>query len=173
MQLRYEAGSGSTAFEHEGNKVGLTFRFTQALRDDWYWGGDARQSHGNINYSSASRGEKGGNADVLTEVRITGGKDYPLGSQLLAPYFGLGFRKLSTDLKGLTSTGDEGYRRRSQYVYLPLGLTHRAQLVPRPGFRPASNTTCCLTAASSPSCPTPTRPPTIRSTASATAMACA
>lgn len=130
MQLRYDAGSGSTAFEHAGNKVGLMFRFTQALSNNWYWGGDARQSHGNINYSSASRGEKGGNADVLSEVRITGGKDYPLGAQLLAPYFGIGYRKLSTDLRGLTTTGDEGYRRRSQYVYLPLGLTHRLQLGP-------------------------------------------
>jgi hypothetical protein len=128
MSLQYEAGSGSSAFEHEGNKVGLLFRFTQALSDNWYWGGEARQSHGNINYSSASRGDKGGNPDIVTEVRITGGKDYPVGSQLLAPYFGLGFRKLSTDLRGLTSTGDEGYQRRSQYVYLPLGLTHRLQL---------------------------------------------
>ena len=129
MGLRYAAGSGSNAFEHEGNKVGLLFRFTQALDDDWYWGADARHSHGNINYSSTSQGNKGGNADVLSEVRITGGKDYPVSArQLLAPYFGLGFRRLSTDLRGLTSTGDEKYRRRSQYVYLPLGLTHRLQL---------------------------------------------
>ena len=128
MSLRYEAGTGSNAFQHEGNKVGLLARFTQALADDWYWSGEARQSHGNISYSSTSRGSKGGNADVLSEIRITGGKDYPLGTQLLAPYFGLGYRKLSTDLRGLTTTGDEGYRRRTQYVYLPLGLTHRLQL---------------------------------------------
>ncbi len=128
MNLRHEAGSGSTGYGYEGNKVGLVGRFTQALPDNWYWGADARQSHGNINYSSASRGSKGGNPDVLTEARITAGKDYPLGSQLLAPYFGLGYRELSTDLRGLTSTGDTGYRRRSQYVYLPLGLTHRLPL---------------------------------------------
>ena len=128
MSQRYEAGSGTAAYSQAGNKVGLLFRFTQALDHNWYWGADARQSHGNINYSSVSRGDKGGNAEVLTEVRITGGKDYPLGTQLLAPYFGLGYRELRTDLRGLTSTGDEGYRRRSQYVYLPLGLTHRLQL---------------------------------------------
>ncbi|MFN4360846.1 MAG: hypothetical protein ACK4F4_09005 [Hylemonella sp.] len=130
MSLRYEAGSGSERFTEQGNKIGLMGRFTQALPDQWFWGAEARQSHGNINYSSASRGIKGGNADVVTEARITGGRDYPLGRQLLAPYFGIGYRKLSTDLRGLTSTGDEGYRRRSQYVYLPLGLTHRLQLGP-------------------------------------------
>lgn len=130
MSLRYEAGTGSTAYSHEGNKVGLVGRFTQALPGQWFWGADGRQSHGNINYSSTSRGDKGGNAEVLTEARITGGRDFPLGAQLLAPYFGLGYRELFTDLRGLTSTGDAGYRRRSQYVYLPLGLTHRLQLHP-------------------------------------------
>ncbi len=128
--LRYEAGSGSAAYGHEGNKVGLVGRFTQALSEQWFWGADAQQSHGNVNYSSTSRGNKGGNAEVLTEARITGGKDYPLGTQLLAPYFGLGYREIVTDLRGLTSTGDTLYRRRSQYVYLPLGLTHRLQLHP-------------------------------------------
>ena len=125
---RYEAGAGSTAYSQDGNKVGIAGRFTQALADDWYWGADARHAFGSVNYSSTSRGNKGGNDEVLTEVRITGGKDYPFGHQLLAPYFGLGYRELSTDLRGLTSTGDEGYRRRSQYVYLPLGLTHRLSL---------------------------------------------
>ncbi len=134
MSLRYQAGSGSSAYSHEGNKVGLAGRFTQALADDWFWGADARQSHGSINYSSVSRGNKGGNMDVLSEVRFTGGKDYPLRAQLLAPYFGLGYRKVHTDLRGLTSTGDEGYRRRSQYVYLPLGLTHRLRLQPEARF---------------------------------------
>ena len=124
----YEAGAGSAAYTQDGNKVGLAGRFTQALADNWYWGADARHAFGNINYKSASRGNKGGNEEVLTEARITGGKDYPIGRQLLAPYFGLGYRDQSTDLRGLTSTGDEGYRRRSQYVYLPLGLTHRLQL---------------------------------------------
>jgi hypothetical protein len=125
MSLRYEAGSGSNFYSHEGNKIGLMGRFTQALADDWFWGGEARQSHGNIAYESASRGNKGGNPDVLSELRLTGGKDYPVGSHLLAPYFGLGYRKVSTDLRGLTTTGDSGYRRRSQYVYLPLGVIHR------------------------------------------------
>lgn len=125
---RYEAGTGSDAYSLKGNKVGIAGRFTQALTDDWYWGADARHAFGSANYSSTGRGNKGGNDEVLTEARITGGKDYPLGRQLLAPYFGLGYRDLSTDLRGLTSTGDEGYRRRSRYIYMPLGLTHRVQL---------------------------------------------
>ncbi|MCA3237866.1 MAG: hypothetical protein ACK5RC_14210 [Curvibacter sp.] len=128
MSLRYDAGSGSNAYSRAGNKIGLMARFNQALADDWFWGGEARQSHGNIAYESTSRGNKGGNPDVLGELRLTGGKDYSVGSQLLAPYFGLGYRKLSSDLRGLTTTGDTGYRRHSQYVYLPLGVTHRIAL---------------------------------------------
>lgn len=123
-----ELNNGAFFMSTEGNKVGIAGSFQQALHDNWFWGADARQAHGNVSYGSASSGSKGSNPDIVTEVRITGGKDHPIGRQVLAPYFGLGYRSLSNDLRGTTTSGAVGYRRLSEYTYVPLGLTHRALL---------------------------------------------
>jgi hypothetical protein len=126
---RYEETlNGAFFMATEGNKVGLNAAFSQALGDDWFWGGDIRQSHGNVSYSSASSGTKGGNPDIITEIRITGGRDRAWGTQVLSPYFGLGYRMLFNDLRGYSTTGAAGYRRISHYTYLPLGVTHRLRL---------------------------------------------
>lgn len=132
---RYEElSSGAFFMSNEGNKVGISGSFTQALGNDWFWGGDARQSHGNVSYTSASSGSKGSNPDIISEVRLTGGRDFQVGNQILAPYFGLGYRTLYNDLRGYTTTGAAGYRRSSQYSYLPLGVTHRARISPEARF---------------------------------------
>lgn len=109
----------------EGKKVGLTGSFTQAYGDNWYWGGDARYATGNTDYSSNGSGEKSANPDSYFDARITLGRDFDMGSQLLSPYAGLGYRYLNNDLRGNTTTGATGYRRTSNYIYLPIGLTHR------------------------------------------------
>lgn len=129
---RYEESAGGAFFmANEGNKIGVTGSFSQTLEQNWFWGADARQAHGNVSYTSASSGSKGGNPDVTTEVRITGGRDHAIGTQLLAPYFGVGYRQLFNDLRGFTTTGAAGYRRISEYVYLPLGVTHRLRVSPQ------------------------------------------
>jgi len=122
----YEEGAGgnSTATQ-SGYKLGFQAAFSQALSQGWFWGGEARQAHGNVSHSSAVNGNKGGNPEVITEARLTLGRDVPVGRQLLAFYSGLGYRTLYTDLRGLTTTGAQGYRRSGQYSYLPLGITHR------------------------------------------------
>jgi len=123
---RYEETSnGSFFMSNEDNKVGIAVSFSQALRDHWFWGGDARHAFGNASYTSASTGSKGNNPDVITEYRLTGGKDYAFGSFVLAPYFGLGQRELSNDMRGYTTTGSAGYRRFRKYTYMPIGITHR------------------------------------------------
>lgn len=132
LSYKYEEISHDAFFmSNEGNKVAITGSFTQTLENDWFWGADARQAHGNVSYTSASSGSKGGNPDVITEIRITGGKDYPIGTQVLAPYFGLGYRNLFNDLRGYSTAGSAGYRRISQYTYVPLGVTHRLRLTPQ------------------------------------------
>lgn len=126
---RYEEVSNGAFFmANEGNKVGIMGSFTQALDNDWFWGADARQAHGNVSYSSAASGSKGGNPDIVTEVRITWGRDFIVGQQVVAPYAGLGYRSLFNDLRGFSTTGAAGYRRVSQYAYLPVGATHRLRL---------------------------------------------
>lgn len=128
---RYEeVTNGAFFMSNEGNKVGIAGSFSQMLENDWFWGADARQAHGNVSYDSAGSGSKGSNPDVITEIRITGGKDYQVGTQVLAPYFGLGYRNLFNDLRGYTTSipSKAGYRRVSHYTYMPLGLTHRMRL---------------------------------------------
>lgn len=129
---RYEEVSNGAFFmANEGNKVGIAGSFNQVLENDWFWGADARQAHGNVSYSSGGSGSKGSNPDIITEIRITGGKDYAVGQQVLAPYFGLGYRNLFNDLRGYSTTGAAGYRRISHYTYIPIGVTHRMRLSPQ------------------------------------------
>lgn len=132
---RYEEVNNGTFFmSNEGNKVGIAGGFSQRLDEDWFWGADARLAHGYVSYSSAGSGSKGSNPDIITEIRITGGKDHYVDSQVLAPYFGLGYRKLFNDLRGYSTSGAAGYRRLSEYYYLPLGITHRLRLSPQARF---------------------------------------
>jgi len=109
----------------EGKKVGLSGSFTQTYEDDWYWGVDGRYVTGNVDYTSAGTGDKSANPDSYVDVRLTAGKDFEVGSQLLSPYAGLGYRYLNNDLRGYSTTGDSGYRRTSNYTYVPIGVTHR------------------------------------------------
>lgn len=126
---RYEETSNGAYFmSNEGNKIGIMGNFSQTLAENWFWGAEARQAFGSVSYNSASSGSKGGNPDVITEIRITGGKDYVVGTQVLAPYFGLGYRSLFNDLRGFSTSGAVGYRRLSEYYYLPLGVTHRLRV---------------------------------------------
>ena len=118
-----EEVNGSFFMSTEGDKIGLTGGFTMAFEGNWYISGDGRYAFGYVNYTGS--GTKGSNPDVLTELRVTAGQDFDLGSYLLSPYAGVGVRSLFNDLRGSTSTGAAGYRRYSSYTYLPLGLTHR------------------------------------------------
>ena len=66
-------------------------------------------------------------------VRMLIGKDvFPRGGYSLTPYLGVGYRYLHDDLRGQSSTGALGYRRTSNYTYLPLGLSMR--LLPGAGW---------------------------------------
>lgn len=126
-----ETSNGGFFMSNNGNKLGLYGAFTKTLAKNWFWGGDLKLSYGLVHYDSASDGHKPDNPDLLTELRFTGGRDFSYDNYLLAPYFGLGHRVLFNDLRGSTSSGAAGYRRLSQYTYLPLGLTLRQPLSSR------------------------------------------
>ncbi|MFN4349398.1 MAG: hypothetical protein ACK4F6_01165 [Hylemonella sp.] len=132
---RYEEDrNGSFLMSLEGKKLGLTGSFTQAYGDNQYWGGDLRYASGNADYTSASTGEKSANPDSYVDARVTFGKDFDVGSQVLSPYTGLGYRYLNSDLRGYSTTGAAGYRRTSHYIYLPVGVTHRFRMGPDARF---------------------------------------
>jgi len=47
---------------------------------------------------------------------------------MYSPFIGIGYRYLFNDLRGYSSSGAIGYRRESNYLYVPIGLTHRFEL---------------------------------------------
>jgi hypothetical protein len=129
----YEVGAQVSNYKYEepglmnnkGNKIGLTGTAAKNLGNDWYVVGDLRFAFGDVDYTGS--GTKSGNPDRLWDMRAIGGKDFAVGSYVLSPYAGFGYRTLFNDFRGTTSTGAIGYRRNSEYLYLPLGVTHRFQ----------------------------------------------
>ena len=107
----------------KGNKVGVAGSFTQALADRWYWSGDLRFAWGD-NHQNGSSSDQGSTPETHADTRLTLGRDFPLGGQMLSSYLGLGYRTLSSDIL----SGSTSYERNSNYIYMPLGLTHRFRI---------------------------------------------
>lgn len=115
----------------EGNKFGIDYTTTLMLDQDqqWFMKITGRYAFGDVNYDSNGTGSSKGEDDWYTDIRALFGKDVDFGSQVLAPFSGLGFRYLDNDGSGVTTTtGHYGYMRSSNYVYLPLGAIHRFSL---------------------------------------------
>lgn len=107
----------------KGVKLGLTGGAVKNIDNAWYVAGDLRFAFGDVYYTGS--GTKTYNPDRLWDLRARGGKDFAAGESVLSPYAGLGYQTLFNDLRGTSSTGAVGYRRNSEYWYLPLGVTHR------------------------------------------------
>lgn len=111
---------------NQGNKLGLDMRFTKVLQEGAYLRGDLRYAFGSVDYSGS--GSASGQQDWYVEGRGLVGKDWVVNDSVLSPYTGLGYRYLFNDARGFTSTGAAGYRRESNYLYLPIGIVHRIAL---------------------------------------------
>ncbi len=83
---------------------------------------DGKFSWGYVDYESEGTGKAEDERDFLLETRLVAGQDLPFKSSLLTPYAGVGYRYLNNDGRGETTTGHNGYRRESMYVYIPMGL---------------------------------------------------
>jgi hypothetical protein len=82
---------------------------------------ETRYSQGLANYSGS--GNVYGDVENLLEVRFT--KKIllsRLNSIFPEFYSGIGYRKYDDDARGLSTLGYRGYRRTSQYIYIPLGI---------------------------------------------------
>ncbi len=113
-------------FMHEtGTKVGLIGTATKALHSGFFGTIDARVAYSTNDYSSPVSGTQSNIPDYLGEIRLLGGKDFVENRFALSPYTGIGYRTLFNDSRGFTSNFSSGYRRDSQYLYLPAGLTSR------------------------------------------------
>lgn len=119
----------------KANKIGIDYTGTYALRPDWperssgwFLRGDLRYASGKGDYDSPTSGSINDRPDWYYEIRGLFGKEYEWDDHTLAPYVGLGYRYLFNDLRGVTSTGNRGYRRESNYYTLPIGIVHRTLL---------------------------------------------
>jgi hypothetical protein len=110
----------------EGERVGTSIAYTFLGRDQVHSRIEARYSYGELDYTGS--GTLADVPDHLFEVRGLAGRDYRVGGVVWAPYAGVGFRYLYNDFRGVTSTGASGYRRRSRYIYVPIGVTLRVRL---------------------------------------------
>ena len=127
----WEVGLQAAGYEYdepffatlEGERIGASGSYTFLGADRWHSRLEARYSYARLDYTGS--GTSHDEPDHLIELRAIAGKDYRAGRIAWAPYVGVGYRYLYADGRGYTSTGAIGYRRRSHYYYLPLGVTLR------------------------------------------------
>jgi hypothetical protein len=115
-----EEVDGSFFMSTTGQKYGLSLTGIKNVGSNVYVVGDIRYATGDVEYESASG--KGDVSDYMYEGRLLIGVEKISDGILLSSFIGLGYRYLFNDLRDL---GSGGYRRESQYVYVPIGLTHR------------------------------------------------
>jgi opacity protein-like surface antigen len=110
----------------EGERVGFVGAYNFTNHNRVYSRIDFRVSYGKLDYESFGTGTSSDIPDWIGEVRAVVGRDYLVGEGFaLSPYLGFGYRYLYNDLRGYSSTGAVGYRRYSEYFYVPIGLTMR------------------------------------------------
>lgn len=109
--------------------VGIDYAGTYAFDNDWFVKADARYAYGSAKYIGS--GTQSNIPYSYYDLRGLFGYDFnftELGGFVLAPYSGIGYRYLFDNQGGPTSTGAASYNRSSNYVYLPIGVTHRMKV---------------------------------------------
>jgi hypothetical protein len=115
-----------------GSRVGAVGAYT-LVRWGIFVKADLRVSAGSLKYQGS--GTQDSVPDSIFEGRVVAGTDFRAGDELVfSPYAGLGYRYLYDDLRGYTQVGSTtfaGYRRYSNYLYAPVGLTARFRVADR------------------------------------------
>jgi hypothetical protein len=108
-----------------GSKLGATASYTKNESSKYpFIRLELRYADSRLKYEGS--GTMNDVPDRNAEVRMLFGKDlFAKGGYSLTPYVGLGYRYLYNDPRGRSSTGAVGYRRISNYTYLPVGLNGR------------------------------------------------
>lgn len=113
----------------QGIKTGIDLRMTRSNENQRvFFRTELRYAAGTVDYSSIKTGSASGEPDWYFEGRLLAGSDHPQAHALFSTYVGLGYRFLFNDGRGLTTTNAAGYRRESNYFYLPLGFTYLSDL---------------------------------------------
>ncbi len=115
-----EEVDGNFFMSTTGQKYGLSLTGIKNISNDIYVIGDIHYATGDVEYKSASG--KGDVSDHMYEARLLLGEERITNGILWSSFIGLGYRFLYNDLRDL---GSGGYRRESQYIYIPIGVTNR------------------------------------------------
>jgi len=115
-----EEVDGDFFMSNTGQKYGLSLTGIKNIGNNVYIIGDIRYATGDVKYKSASG--TGDVSDDMYETRLLVGIEKVTDGALWSSFIGLGYRYLYNDLRDL---GSGGYRRESQYIYVPIGITHR------------------------------------------------
>ena len=112
----------------QGRKLGLDLQVTRLLQKQQFIRGELRYAGGTVDYTSTETGSSQGSPDLYLEARGLVGKDWEINNAVLVNYVGVAYRYLYNDERGSScdaTTCYWGYRRESNYIYLPLGLSYR------------------------------------------------
>lgn len=115
----------------EGYKLGMDLQATLASPNESFVRGDVRFAFGQVDYNSYGTGNAADDPIWYMEARGLIGDDWEGDNAVLAFYTGIGYRYLFHDGRGVSCTISEcffGYRRESNYLYLPVGVIHRSAL---------------------------------------------
>jgi hypothetical protein len=114
-----------------GYKLGVDFLATRALSNSRFMRGDVRFAFGLMDYSSNGTGSATGHPSGYMEARGLVGDEWVGNHAEFATYTGIGYRYLLHDGRGISCTNSQcffGYRRESNYFYVPVGVIHRSAL---------------------------------------------
>jgi len=110
----------------KANRVGLNYSATYApgtkwpnAANAWFYKAELAYSNGKADYTSPISGNLRDTPNMFYEARLLAGKDIDMGSYVLSPFIGVGYRHLFSDL---------GYERTSNYTTMPIGITHKMKL---------------------------------------------
>lgn len=110
----------------KGEKLSIDTAMTATIAENWFARAEVRFGYGLPEYSGS--GVLKNNEDLVWDTRGLIGRDFVFDHAGFSLYTGLGSRYLYNDIRGVSSTGASGYRRKSFYEYIPVGLTSRIRL---------------------------------------------
>ncbi|QWD87673.1 hypothetical protein AOC06_03660 [Polynucleobacter paludilacus] len=120
----YSYSEPSLSVSMKATNWGIDYTGTYAFGNDWFVLGNANYNNGPVTYSGT--GTQSGIPQYYYDFKGVVGYDFAFDGYNLSPYAGFGYRFLSQQWGGTsTSTGALGYDRQSTYNYLPIGLIHR------------------------------------------------
>jgi len=103
---------------------GIDYTGIYAFGNNWFVLGNVNYNNGQVSYSGT--GTQSGIPQYYFDIKGAIGHDFTFEEFNLSLYTGLGYRFLSQQWGGSsTSTGAVAYDRQSTYNYIPLGVIHR------------------------------------------------